>query len=104
MVVKSLVWGSVYVADKKYFLLEARPEKREYWYPESLVCWLVADAEGYDVGKYTEDDEYKVLYRASRLLVGSNAAVELLDNPQTNILVEYFSAEDSKEEITGNPV
>ncbi len=96
----SLVWGSVRTNGEKFYLLEARPEHADVWMPEGTVKWLVADKDNYIFS--LRENVNQPVYKASHLVFGKDACVELLDDPQTSILVEYFSSEE--DDIEGNPV
>ena len=101
-IVETLVWGSVISNGKKYYLLEPTPEKsRKVWMLEGTLEWEVAEVENYSFVKdENSEDNFAPVYRASHLIFGKDACVELLDNPQTDIFVEYFSPE----EVSVSPV
>lgn len=101
--IKTLVWGSVRTNGEKYYLLKEEPEspyKSPKWQPEDTLRWLVAEVNNYiytskDIG----DLGVAPVYKASYVVFGRNAVVELLDDPQTEILVDYFSSEDENENV-----
>lgn len=87
-IVDTLVWGSVVLDNRKFYLLAEEPERPERWQPTGVVRWLVADSDdvGYP-GKF---------YKASHIVFTFNENyVEILDNPKTVIPVEYFSADET---------
>lgn len=91
--IETLVWGSVISNGKKYYLLEPAPEKsRKVWMLEGTLEWEVTDSENYILVK--QEDDFVPVYRASHIVFGKDACVELLDDPHTIIIVEYFSSEE----------
>ena len=101
--VSTLVWGSVRTNGQAYFLLKEEPEspfKYPSWIPDDMRMWLVADCEDY---KVTVDSPHAPVYRASRLIFGKNASVELLDDPQVFILVDYFDPEQDEDNVAVAP-
>lgn len=93
--IETLIWGSVISNGKKYYLLEPTPEKsRKVWMLEGTLEWQVTEENYRLVRDENSEEKFTPVYRASNLIFGKDACVELLDNPQTVILVEYFSPEE----------
>lgn len=101
----SLIWGSVTTNGRKFYLLEPAPNKsRLVWMPEGCLRWQVADAEVYIIKfPYENSDKAFPIYSASHLIFGKDACVELLDNPQTEIYVDYFSS-DEEDNVSVSPI
>lgn len=103
----SLVWGSVITNGRKFYLLEPVPEKsRLVWMPEGSLRWQVAECEVYVLKNFAEAGlpaEYNPVYTASHLVFGKDACIELLDNPQTVIYVDYFSS-DEEDNVSVSPI
>jgi hypothetical protein len=88
-----LVWGTVTIRQKEYFLLDNIPYRPPYmWQKPDTTRWLVANREGHTPER-DEQGEYRLIYSASHVVFGTNAVIELLDNPTTHILVDFFSDE-----------
>lgn len=95
--IQTLVWGSVTTNGRKFYLLEDEPIKHKKigsWQPEGTVCWQVADPDSYTLGRNEEGEYVPSVYKASLLVFGKDACVELLDDPTLEILVDYFSSDD----------
>lgn len=89
-IVDTLIWGTVSTNGKKYFLLEPTPAPSLPWMWKSnsgLIRWLVAEENDYS---FLVNDEHTVTYNASYIFFGSNAVVELLQNPTVTKSVRYF--------------
>lgn len=101
--IQTLVWGSVITNGEKFYLLSERPEARIVWQREDTLKWLACSM-NYKLKRNSNveigvEGDYDVVYYASHLIFGSDAALELLDDPKTVILVEYFSPEEVSENI-----
>ena len=97
--IQSLVWGSVITNGKKFYLLEAEPDKSSFWSARDFLKWQVCDSEGFEIVR--EDLQNRLIYKASHIIFGKDACIEILDNPQKSIIVEYF---ESEEEVSVAPV
>lgn len=84
-VIQSVVWGTVTANGREFYLLEPKPKFAWKWQIENTLRWLACDIGNYRIDK----DSGSPVYKASHVIFGGCAMVELLDNPQTTILVEY---------------
>lgn len=98
--IECLVWGSVTTNGKKFYLLEPKPETSVFWMLEGMYKWEVCNAEDYKLTRLGEEAEFVPVYNASHIIFGKDAVIELLDNPETSIFVNYFDTE----EVIGNPI
>lgn len=99
--IETLIWGSVRSNSKKYYLLKEEPEspwQNPKWQLEDTLRWLVADVDSL----FVPNDSRRGVYKASYLIFGKNASLELLDDPTTEILVDYYTSED--EDVVANPI
>lgn len=99
--IETLVWGSVRTNGKKYYLLKEEPEspwQNPKWQPENTLRWLVADEDSL----FVPDGSRRGVYKASYLIFGQDASIELLDDPTTEILVDYYTSED--EDVVISPI
>ncbi len=87
-----LVWGTVTIGQKEYFLLDFKPAHAYIWQKPDTTRWLVAECEAHELQR-NNDGDFDVIYSASHVVFGTNAVIELLDNPTTHILVDFFSDE-----------
>lgn len=106
--IPTLVWGTVSTNGHRYFLLEPAPEKSRYvWKPEGMLCWQVTEVgssksiRNFDV-EVGDEGDYTYVYKASYLVFGKDAVIELLDDPTKVILVDYFSSDDDDNDDTAN--
>jgi hypothetical protein len=109
--IQTLVWGSVTTNGRKFYLLDDEPIKHKKigsWQPEGTVCWRVCSEAYTLVNMQGEQDnslenKYNPVYRASLVVFGKEACVELLDDPQTMLWVDYFSSDDD-DNVSVSPI
>ena len=95
--VETLIWGSIRTNGEKYYLLKEEPESPysvPKWIPDGMTMWLVAHKDDY---KVISKEPFVPLFRASHLVFGQDASIELLDNPTVSILVDYFDPEEDED-------
>lgn len=108
--VSTLIWGSVVRNNgDKFYLLKEEPEslyKNPKWQPVDTLRWLACSNEYRSVRnnevEFGKKGDYDQVYKASYIIFGRDTIIEMIDDPQTSILVEYFSSEE--DEVEGNPV
>lgn len=94
---KTLVWGYVVSNGKHFFLLDPAPAVKFIpWKLEGTLQWQVAE-KGTQVAKNVGDAEnpdIQDVYVASHIIFGKESLIKLVDDPNMEIYVEYYSDEE----------